>query len=192
VGKDHGDDRAAPKPTHAKPRSPAAAAADTLLALDRQAQNLAALGAVPDLDIRLAGVDLLQVVQRYGYVPAVKSRTRLLGKIASAQFVPLTAAEISRYAQRGRSGAEHPEAGRWPCRCRAASSPSRAAVYLLVPHETEQIFIAAEMAALARAGRSAQDIALVYAHFDADLAIVVDALLTKAGETVPVDSVRRP
>ncbi len=179
---------AAPKPR------PAASATDTLLALGRQARTTASLGAIPDLDIRLAGVDLRRIMQQYGYVPAIKTRTRLLGKIAGPQFLPMTAAEISRYARRGRSGANHPEAGRWLRRVAAELRlPLDELQFIfLVPQTTEQIFIAAEMAAIQRAGKSPQDIALVRAHFSPDLAIVVDALVTKTGEVVPVDSVRLP
>jgi hypothetical protein len=74
--------RTAPAARPARQNLPAPAAADSFLALGRQAQNLVTLGSVPDLDIRLAGVDLQQVMLKYGYVPAIKTRARLLGKIA--------------------------------------------------------------------------------------------------------------
>ncbi len=135
-----------------------------------------------------------QIMQHYGYVSAIKTRARLVGKIAGAQFVPISATEISRYARRGRSGADHPEAGRWLRRVAVELNiPLTELQFIfLVPLATEQIFIAAEMAALARAGKSAQDIALVRAHFDTDLAIVVDALVAKTGETIRLDSLPVP
>lgn len=183
-------------PTRIKPGGPATGAttADTTLALGRQTPTLPQLGAVPDLDLRLAGVELSRVMAHLGYVPAIKTRTRLLGKILGAQFVPMTAAERARYARRGRAGADHPDAERWLQRVAAELRLPRAELefIFLVPLATEQIFIAAEMAALQRAGKSPQDIALVRAHFTADLAIVVDVLLSKTGEVVPVDSVRVP
>lgn len=187
-----GDDIGAPKPRPGKPRRPAEAATDSLLALGRQAQNFAALGDVPDLDIRLAGVDLQQVMLKYGYVPAIKTRARLLGKIAGAQFVPLTAAEISRYARRGRSGAGHPQAQTWLRRVAAELRlPLDELQFIfLVPHATEQIFVAAAMAAIQRAGQSPENIALVRAHFQPDLTISIDALITKTGKTVLLDSLR--
>lgn len=170
------------------PGSRARAAADTMLSFGRQAENPASLGAIPDFDIRLAGVDLQQIMQRYGYLPAIKTRDRLVGKIVGAQFVPLRPQEISRYARRGRSGAEHPEAETW--RRRVAAELNLAVEELqfifLVPHATEEIFIAAEIEAIQRAGKSAAEIALVHAHFQPDLTIAVDALVTKTGELIPL------
>ena len=172
----------------------ASAAADTLLPLGRQDPTAAGLGLIPDLDIRLAGADLRQIMHRYGYVPAIKTRSRLLGKIAGGRFVPLTPAELSQYARRGRSGADHPEAGPWLRRVATELHIPLADVQFifLVPLATEEIFIAAENAALQRAGQSAADVALVQAHFDANLAVVVDALIDKTGKIIRLDSLSHP
>lgn len=182
----------------AEPSLPAAGnpkpgrAADSSLALQRTAFAEPARGAIPDLDLRLQGAGLDAVVRRYGYVPAVKSRSRLLGKIAGEKFLPLAPAELSRYARRGRAGDGHPEAGRWRARVAAELSLSADELQFifLVPHETEALFVAAERLALERAGKPASQVVLVRAHFDTALAIVVDELITKTGATIVVDSVR--
>ena len=177
----------------AKPgRAPAAE--DTTLRIQRRESVASKTGEIPDLSIDLAGHAITEVMARYGYVPAVTSRHRLLGKIVDQKFEPLTASELSKYARRGRSGRDFPEAGRWLERVAREFDLPREELRLifLVPHASEQRFLAAETAALARAGQSASNIAMVRAHFDTGLAIVVDELVTKAGETIPVDSVRRP
>jgi hypothetical protein len=181
-------------PSSVRQTSPQAAEADTLLPLGRQNPTSTGLGAIPDLDIRLAGADLRQVMQRYGYVPAIKTRSRLLGKIAGGRFVPFTPAELSQYARRGRAGADHPEAEPWLRRVAAELRIVLAELQFifLVPLATEEIFIAAETAALQRAGRSAADIALVQAHFDANLNVVVDALIDKSGQIIRLDSLALP
>jgi hypothetical protein len=179
-------------PREAKPKP--APAADSAVTLDRDAFAEAATGAIPDLDLRLDGVPLDEVIQRYGYVPAVKSRNRLLGKISGEEFLPLAPEELSRYARRGRAGAGHPEAGRWLARVAAELALPAAGLQFifLVPHHTEALFIEAERRALRRAGKTASQVALVRAHVDAGLAVVVDELVTTAGEIIAVDSVRVP
>ncbi len=174
-----------------RPR-PTAASKDTSLAFGRREPAASTTGAIPDLEIQLAGVDLMRVIRHYGYVPAIKTSTRLLGKISGEQFLPITPEERAGYARRGRSGAGHPEAERWLRRVAAElQMPVEEMRFIfLVPVQTEQLFIAAELAALAAAGQSREAIALVRAHFDNTLAIVVDELITKTGETIIVDSVR--
>jgi len=150
-------------------------------------------GQVPDLDIRLNGQDIERVMRYFGYLPAIKSRTRLLGKIVGNRFVPLAPGEVARYARRGRAGSDFPRAALWKRRvARELGLPeSELTVIFLVPHATERFFIAAEKAALQRTGRAPQEVALVRAHFDAHLALVVDAVLTRSGQSVAVDSVRQ-
>lgn len=183
---------AAPK-TPASPSKPSGQS-DSSRGLHRREAATPAAGEIPDFDIHLAEVDLAQVIRHYGYVPAVKTRDRLLGKIAGTQFLPLTPAEMSRYARRGRTGAGHPEAGPWRRRIAAELQlPVEELQFIfLVPHATEQLFIAAERAALARAGKAAAEVALIRAHFAADLAIVVDELVARSGAILAVDSVRVP
>jgi hypothetical protein len=179
------------------PDSPSAApkpniAADSTLAIAHAAYAEAATGDIPDLDLRLNGASLDGVIRRYGYLPAVKSRTRLLGKIAGEKFLPLAPKELAAYARRGRAGDRHPHAQRWLSRVAAELAlPSRDLQFIfLVPHQTEALFIEAERLAIARAGKPANQVALIRAHFDSSLAIVVDELITKTGEPVAIDSVR--
>ena len=148
-------------------------------------------GAIPDLDIGLNGNRIQRVMAHYGYVPAMKTKARLLGKIVDDTFVPLSPKEIGSFANRGRSGESFPHADEWRTRvAREFDIPVDAVQCIfLVPHRTEQFFIDAQRQAVARAGRREDDIALVRAHFAADLVLVVDALLAKSGETIPVDSV---
>jgi hypothetical protein len=167
---------------------------DSSLLLGRREPVAPAAGAIPDLDIDLAGNDVRRVIARYGYVPAVKTRHRLLGKIVGGQFLPLRPEELARYARRGRSGAEFPEAQRWLARVAAELQLPAAELRLifLVPHETEKLFVAAELQAIAAAQVPAAEIALVRAYFDSTLAVVVSRLVTKTGTAIALDSLRTP
>jgi hypothetical protein len=162
--------------------------------LGHDERKMAAAGDIPDLDIRLDGVDLMQVIRRYGYVPAVKSRTMLLGKIVGSQFLPITPEEKARYAQRGRSGAGHPEAARWLQRIADELQIPLADMQFifLVPSHTEEWFITAEHKALERTAKTAAETALIRAHVAGDFSLVVDELILKTGEIIPIDSLRLP
>jgi hypothetical protein len=165
---------------------------DSSLALGRTAFAEAASGAIPDLDLRFNSAILPEIIRRYGYVPAVKSRDRLLGKISGDEFAPLAPGELAQYSRRGRAGGSHPEAERWLARVAVALSLPRDELQFifLVPHKSEARFIAAEQLALERSGRTPGEVALVRGHFDEALDIVVDELVTKSGVTIAVDSVR--
>ncbi len=170
----------------------AAAKTDSGLAINRVEPVSPTSGAIPDLTIDLNGVDLDRVIRRYGYVPAVKTRERILGKIVGTKFIALTSQEMSLYARRGRSAAGLPQAGPWCQRIahELRLPPEDLHFIFLVPHETENLFIGAERAAVARAAKPLEDIAIVRAHFDSSLAVVVDAVITKTGETIAIDSLR--
>ncbi|MDZ7305307.1 MAG: hypothetical protein ONB44_24550 [candidate division KSB1 bacterium] len=179
-----------PKPAPAE----TTAQSDSSLHLHRREPVAPATGDIPDLDIDLAGNDIRRVMEQYGYVPAVKTRDRLLGKIVGRQFLPLQPEELARYARRGRSGAQFPQASRWLQRVAAELHLPHTELRLifLVPHATERLFVAAEMQAIATANVPAAEIALVRAYFDSTLAIVVRQLVTKAGTTITMDSLRTP
>lgn len=168
----------------------AASAPDSGLATGRRQAVQSASGEIPDLDIDLADNDIIRVMARYGYLPAVKTRTRLLGKISGQRFLPLPAEEMARYARRGRSGAQYPEAEKWRRRVAAELGlpVAEVQVIFLVPQETENLFVQAQRQALAAAGKGGREIALMRAHFDADLAVIVDELVTRAGEVVVMDT----
>jgi hypothetical protein len=61
-------------------------------------------------------------------------------------------------------------------------------VIFLVPQATESLFVQVQQRALATAGRSGREVALMRAHFDANLNVVVHELVTRAGEAVVLDS----
>lgn len=160
--------------------------------LTRKTRVDTASGDIPDLHIRLAGNSIRRVMARYGYVPAMKTRTRLLGKIERDNFVPLTEQELHAYAARGRAGDAYPAADKW--RDQVAEEfglpAQEVQCIFLVPKATEAFFIELQMQALNRTGRTRHEVALVRAHFAPDLSIIVDELVTKNGEVVKVDSVR--
>jgi hypothetical protein len=158
------------------------------LAVRRHQPVTAATGAIPDLDIDLANHDIMRVMARYGYVPAVKTRTRLLGRISGQSFLPLSVEESARYARRGRSGAQYPQAETWRQRVAAELDIPIAEIQVifLVPQATESLFVQAQLQALAAAGKSAGETALMRAHFDANLEVIVDELVMRTGEIVAV------
>jgi hypothetical protein len=166
--------------------------ATTEAAIQRQTQVDTTLGVIPDLDINLNGNSTQRLMTHYGYVPAMKTKTRLLGKIVDDTFTPLTTEEIANFANRGRSGESFAGADEWRSRvARELNLPVEAVhCIFLVPHRTEQFFIAAQKQAIAATGRQAEEVALTRGHFDADLTLVVNAVITKSGETIPVDSLR--
>jgi hypothetical protein len=202
IGQAGREDQAASRPALSQPLSTALserpslaetpARSDSSRGLDRREPVAPAAGAIPDLDIDLAGNDVRRVIERYGYVPAVKTRHRLLGKIVGGQFLPLHPEEVARFARRGRSGAQFPQAQRWLARVAAELQlpAEELRLIFLVPHETEKLFVAAELQAIAAAKVPAAEIALVHAYFDSTLAVVVSRLVTKAGTTIAPDSLR--
>lgn len=149
-------------------------------------------GRIPDLDIALNGQPIARVMAHYGYVLAVASRSRLLGKIVGREFLPLTREELSQYAARGRSAAAYPGAKAWLRRISQELRIPQKELRLLflVPQHVEQFFIQTERRAIAHAGKALEDVMLVRAHFDADLAVVVDQLHLESGEIVAIDSLR--
>ena len=129
---------------------------DTTLSQHRREQIKTTHGEIPDLDIRLNGIDIRKIISHYGYVPAVKSKKRLLGKIVGGKFQPIAKAELARYARRGRSGLDYPQAEQWLQRVSREFSIPRHELNLifLVPHRTEQFFVDAQMSAIAQAQKS--------------------------------------
>ncbi len=148
-------------------------------------------GRIPDLIIELGGISIESVIERLGYLPAVMTRNRLLGKISGQAFQPVSPAELTRYAARGRSGANYPQAEQWLRRVadELQLSPDELQIVLLVPKEVEARFIAAQQAALNRHNRNGAEIALMRARYDPNLALIVDALVDTNGVKI---SVRRP
>lgn len=152
----------------------------------RQEAVPARQGEIPDLDIDIGSASLSRLIAHYGYVPAVHNQTRLLGKIAGDRFLPLQPGELANYATRGRSGAAFPQAAYWLDRVAEELHQPRDVLRLLflVPKDTEQFFIAAQQAAVQQANSGR--IALVRGHFTADLALVIDELVTPEGTSVPI------
>lgn len=159
---------------------------DSVLAQPRQARVTPATGTIPDLAIDLAGHEYHEVINRYGYVPAVKTRDRLLGKIVDDRFTPLVAGELRRFARRGRAAHDFPPVVRWRPRIAAQLNlaENELEFLFLVPVASESLFVAAQRAALAAAGAPPESIAFMRGHFDQDLKIVVDELVTRGGEVI--------
>lgn len=159
--------------------------------ITRQTEVDTTTGMIPDLDIRLAGNDILEVMEHYGYIPAVTTRTKLLGKIDDDRFVPLAESDFAGFAARGRAGDAYPDAGRWKDRiAREFSIPeAEVQVVFLVPRNIEAFFIDIEHQALARLARHGSEVSLIRAHFGRDLRVIVDEVVTRSGAVLPVDSV---
>lgn len=158
----------------------------------RQTRTDTTRGAIPDLDIRLAGNDIAAVMAHYGYLPAIKTRDALLGKIVRHTFVPLAESELSLYAARGRAGDRYPEAGKWKrqiSRQLQIPEPDLQLIFL-VPNETERFFIEMESKALAETGIAAADAALIRGHFTTDLALQIREIITHDGDIVTLDSLQ--
>lgn len=165
---------------------------DTALTRPRQVAATAVTGAIPDLDIDLAGHDIAAVMRRYGYVPAVKSRDRLLGKIAGERFVPLSPAELAGFARRGRAAQDYAPVEKWRAKIAAqlGTAPQDLEFLFLVPLATESLFVAAQRQALDAMRQMPENVAYMRGHFDANLQLVIDEITRRNGETLRLSPAR--
>lgn len=140
-------------------------------------------GRIPDLQIGLGTHNLPEVIAHFGFVPAVKTRTHVLGKIAGGAFHPLAPNELERFARRGRAGSAHPQAQAWIRRIAAELHlPADSLRFiLLVPRAVEATFLAAQARALRRAGLPAEKVLRMQAHYAPDFEVAITALITTDG-----------
>ncbi|KAA3613955.1 MAG: hypothetical protein DWQ05_16920 [Calditrichaeota bacterium] len=154
----------------------------------RVSENKTKKGQVPDLFIDLGSHSLSEIIAHHGFLPAIKSPTRVLGKIENNRFKPLTAQELKRFARRGRNGQAFPAARRWLQRIAAEFNipENELQLILLVPHETEVRFLTAQNHAMQKSGIPNREIASMQGYYDKMFDLEITEIQTRDGRKHPV------
>ena len=129
-------------------------------------------GYVPELTIETNGVDMASVAEHYGFVLALMTDDRLLGRVENGNLEEIDAAFLGRFAKRAREGDISADLRPLVDRLSNHLNKRVQAVYL-VPNEVEQEFIRIQMEAIQQSGRSPRDVQLVRARYRRDYSIEV-------------------
>ena len=129
-------------------------------------------GYVPELTIETNGVNMEAVAEHYGFVLALMTDDRLLGRIENGNLESINKDFLSHFADRAREGYISAEIRPLVDRISNHLNKRVQAVYL-VPNQVEQEFIRIQMEAIEQQGRSPQEVQLVRARYRRDYSIEV-------------------
>lgn len=150
------------------------------------------IGHVPQLRIDLAGHDPARAAEFYGLVLAAHSigDNALLGVFSQGRLQPLSAAELRRYASRGRSADGLPDIHE-----RIAAVADRTGrdfddigLLYLVPLDVDRAWTAWQRQIVDAAGYSFENVQIVRAAYGPDLQLQARALVLRDGRTVPLQT----
>lgn len=138
-------------------------------------------GDIPDLTIRLNGLDLEAVAHQLGFQLVASTPDRILGKIINGKLNAMSERDRSGYAVRGREATGLPNYSKM---VRVLSnhldiSRSKIRLFYLVPNEIEQQFIQFQRREMAKAGIRPDEIELMIAQYTPELDLELVSFIQK-------------
>ena len=138
-------------------------------------------GEIPDLTIRLNGMDLESVADQLGFQLVASTRERILGKIVSGNLMSITEQERSRYALRAReaTGIQNYDRMKKVISEQPDVQGQEVRLFFLVPNEVEERFTQFQKREMAKAGLRPDQIQLMIARYTPDLDLELVNIINK-------------
>ena len=138
-------------------------------------------GEIPDLTIRLNGMDLESVAERLGYQLVASTQERIHGKIVSGSLISISDQERARYADRAReaTGIQNYTRMVQVLASRLEIPRNQLRLYYLVPNEVEEKFIQFQKREMANAGLRPDQIQLMIAQYTQNLDLELVNIIQK-------------
>ena len=129
-------------------------------------------GYIPELTIENGNVNMKDVKSHYGFVPALITDEKFVGRVKSGEIVSIDDSLLQDYAQRGRDASGDPELRKLAEKVSSSFDDSVYPVYM-VPNDVEEYFVETQMQAIQEQGLSPEDVDLVRARYRRDYSIEV-------------------
>jgi len=149
--------------------------------LENAGDNEITEGKIPDLTIRLNGMDLESVAERLGYQLVASTQERIHGKIVTGSLIPISKQERARYSDRAReaTGIQNYNRMVQVIASRLEIPRNQLRLYYLVPNDVEERFIRFQKREMANVSLKSDQIQLMIAQYTQNLDLELVNIIQK-------------